>query len=62
MTKWKMRAVGGTVVLAAVLWIGVGAAAAEPKGPVTELICGGTTYDVVVAGNGTWTHRLSRGD
>jgi hypothetical protein len=50
------------VVLAAVLWIGVGAAAAEPKRPVTELICGGTTYDVVVAGNGNWTHRLSRGD
>ena len=55
LTKWKVRAVGGTAVLAAVLWIGVGTAAADPNGPVTELTCEGTTYETVVAGNGNWT-------
>ena len=55
LTKWKVRAVGGTAVLAAVLWIGVGTAAADPTGPVTELTCEGTTYETVVAGNGNWT-------
>jgi hypothetical protein len=55
MAKWKMRAVGATTVLAAVLWIGVGTAAADPNESVTELTCGGTTYETVVAGNGNWT-------
>jgi hypothetical protein len=43
------------VVVAGVLGSGVGAAGADPKGGVTHLTCGGTSYEVVVAGNGNWT-------
>ena len=54
MRKWTIRMVGGTAVLAGVLWGGVGTAGADPKRG-TQLSCGGTTYEVVVAGNGNWT-------
>lgn len=47
--------VGGTAVLASVLWGGAGIAGADPKTGATQLSCGGTTYEVVVAGNGNWT-------
>ena len=55
MRKSLIRAVGGAAVLAGVLWAGVGTASADPKGSVTLLTCGGTTNEVVVAGNGNWT-------
>ena len=55
MTKRMTRALGGAVVVAGVLGSGMGAAGADPKGGVTELTCGGTSYEVVVAGNGNWT-------
>ena len=53
--KSLIRAVGGAAVLAGVLWAGVGTASADPKASATELTCDGTTYEVVIAGNGNWT-------
>jgi hypothetical protein len=55
MTKWTTRALGGAAVVAAVFGSGLGAAGADPKADVTHLTCGGTSYEVVVAGNGNWT-------
>jgi len=56
MTRWTTRALGGAAVVAGVLASGVGAAGADPKGGVTHLTCeDGTSYEVVVAGNGNWT-------
>jgi hypothetical protein len=55
MTKWTTRALGGAAVVAGVVGGGVGAASADPKGGETHLTCDGTSYQVVVAGNGNWT-------
>ena len=56
MTRWMTRALGGAAVVAGVLGSGVGAASADPKGGVTHLACeDGSSYEVVVAGNGNWT-------
>ena len=55
MTNWMTRVLGGAAVVAGVVGSGVGAAGADPQGGVTELTCDGTSYEVVVAGNGNWT-------
>jgi hypothetical protein len=55
MPKLTTRALLGAAAAAGLLGIGVGAAGADPRGGVTELTCGGTSYEVVVAGNGNWT-------
>lgn len=56
MTRWTTRALGGAAVVASVFGGGIGAAGADPKGGVTTLTCDdGTSYEVVVAGNGNWT-------
>lgn len=37
---------------------GLGVANADPKGETFQLVCGGTTYEVITFGNGHWTPAL----